>query len=51
MLLDAVLLTRLQFFWVNWVFRGNVRTSEEYEFILQRGERARVSVPPSEVSS
>jgi hypothetical protein len=30
MLLDAALLTRLQFFWVNRVFRGNVRASEEY---------------------
>ncbi len=30
MLLDAALLMRLQFFWVNRVFRGNVRASEEY---------------------
>jgi hypothetical protein len=30
MLLDAVRLSRLQFFWVNWMFRRKSRASEGY---------------------
>jgi hypothetical protein len=49
MLLDAVLLMRLQFFWVK-LGVSRQRAGERVPLMLQQGERARGSVPPSEVS-